>query len=165
MDREQLLDRVFEGHDEPATGYEGDMLENQVAFIKYAVDEIHSHVHNGGTFPEWFQNKFSGVHEKIKTLHAYMEGERQQQKDRKSMIAMKDVKDDYFESLENKLKEQLDVCSECGNPSWSTLGMTEDQIEEGERHGNDKIYDKCWKGYRKVPGKKAGEPGSCKKIK
>lgn len=42
--------------------------------------------------------------------------------------------------------------------------MTEEQFEEGERHGNSKIYDKCWKGYRKVPGKKAGEKGSCKKV-
>ena len=38
-----------------------------------------------------------------------------------------------------------------------------DDIEEGERHGNSKIYKKCWKGYSKVPGKTAGEPGSCKK--
>ena len=38
-----------------------------------------------------------------------------------------------------------------------------DGIEEGERHGNSKIYNKCWKGYSKVPGKKAGEAGSCKK--
>jgi hypothetical protein len=57
------------------------------------------------------------------------------------------------------------VCEECGNPSWHTLGMTEEQIEEGERHGNSKIYDKCWKGYRKVPGKSRGEKGSCVKIK
>ena len=56
------------------------------------------------------------------------------------------------------------VCEECGNQSWTTLGMTEEEIEEGERHGNSKIYDKCWKGYRKVPGKKAGEAGSCKKV-
>ena len=73
------------------------------------------------------------------------------------------------------------VCEECGNQSWTTLEMTEEEIEEacssmkkkkknesdveeGERHGNSKIYDKCWKGYRKVPGKKAGEAGSCKKV-
>ena len=36
-------------------------------------------------------------------------------------------------------------------------------IDEGEQHGNSKIYDKCWKGYRKVPGKKRGEKGSCVK--
>jgi len=30
-----------------------------------------------------------------------------------------------------------------------------------EAHGNSKIYDKCWDGYKKVPGKKRGEKGSC----
>ena len=38
-----------------------------------------------------------------------------------------------------------------------------EEIDEGEKHGNSKIYNKCWKGYRKVPGKSAGEKGSCKK--
>lgn len=32
-----------------------------------------------------------------------------------------------------------------------------------EAHGNSKVYDKCWKGYKKVPGKKRGEKGSCVK--
>lgn len=35
--------------------------------------------------------------------------------------------------------------------------------EFGEAHGNSKVYDKCWDGYRKVPGKKRGEKGSCVK--
>jgi hypothetical protein len=39
----------------------------------------------------------------------------------------------------------------------------EDLVDEGERHGNDKMYDKCWDGYKKVPGKKRGEKGSCVK--
>jgi len=33
-----------------------------------------------------------------------------------------------------------------------------------EAHGNSKIYDKCWTGFRKVPGKTRGEKGSCKEI-
>ena len=33
-----------------------------------------------------------------------------------------------------------------------------------EAHGNSKIYDKCWTGFRKVPGKARGEKGSCKEI-
>ena len=37
------------------------------------------------------------------------------------------------------------------------------EITEGERHGNDSTYDKCWTGYKKVPGKKRGEKGSCVK--
>lgn len=32
-----------------------------------------------------------------------------------------------------------------------------------EAHGNSKIYDKCWDGYKKIPGKKRGEKGSCVK--
>jgi hypothetical protein len=39
------------------------------------------------------------------------------------------------------------------------------EVDEGERHGNSKIYDKCWDGYARVPGTTRGEPGSCKKIK
>lgn len=42
-------------------------------------------------------------------------------------------------------------------------GCSFDEGEIVEAHGNDKIYDKCWKGYRKVPGKKRGEEGSCVK--
>lgn len=33
-----------------------------------------------------------------------------------------------------------------------------------EAHGNSKVYDKCWTGYKKVPGKKRGEKGSCEKV-
>ena len=36
-------------------------------------------------------------------------------------------------------------------------------VDEGEQHGNSKVYDKCWDGYKKVPGKKRGEKGSCVK--
>jgi len=104
------------------------------------------------------------------------------------------LKDKYSKAAKTKEEIELEaafeatmgqfsdtVCQECGNQSWTTLEMTEEEIEEacssmkkkkknesdveeGERHGNSKIYDKCWKGYRKVPGKKAGEAGSCKKV-
>ena len=51
------------------------------------------------------------------------------------------------------------VCEECGNQSWTTL--SEEELEEA--HGNSKEYDKCWAGYEKVPGKKRGEKGSCRR--
>lgn len=40
---------------------------------------------------------------------------------------------------------------------------TKTDNEVDEAHGNSKIYDKCWDGYKKVPGKKRGEKGSCVK--
>lgn len=45
--------------------------------------------------------------------------------------------------------------------------MYEDQqgnLKADEAHPNSKIYDKCWTGYKKVPGKKRGEAGSCEEV-
>ena len=56
------------------------------------------------------------------------------------------------------INESADVCEDCGKPSWRTMSKK----ELDEAHGNDSRYDKCWKGCRKVPGKKRGEKGSCK---
>jgi hypothetical protein len=45
-----------------------------------------------------------------------------------------------------------------------THAPEDDEDEDlDEAHGNSKVYDKCWKGYKKVPGKKRGEKGSCVK--
>lgn len=57
--------------------------------------------------------------------------------------------------------ESTDVCEKCGKESWRTL--TDEEIEEGERHGNDSMYDKCWDGYERVPGTTRGAKGSCRK--
>jgi len=136
-----------DSYDEPASDYESEMLDNQMAFIKYAADEIKDHVHKGGIFPEWFQNKLSGVHDKMKSLHAYMEGERQQAMDKKRMMSMKDAQDDYFESLERKLNESKGLCKECGKPSYTTLP------EEKQKGVDGKV---CWKGYKRMGTKKKG---------
>jgi hypothetical protein len=69
--------------------------------------------------------------------------------------------DDLLGEAENDCDETCPKsCPDCGG-----TGDPEEykKTNEGERHGNSKIYDKCWKGYRKVPGKKAGEKGSCVK--
>ena len=119
-------------YDEPASSYEAEMLDNQIAFIKYAADEIKDAVHDGGVFPEWFQNKLSGVHDKMKSLHAYMEGERQQEKEKARMIAMKDVKDDYFESLE----EKLSVVKEA-EKRWKQTSMSPE--EATKKYGKENV--------------------------
>jgi hypothetical protein len=61
----------------------------------------------------------------------------------------------------NEMKSQ--TCNECGKTMLTASEKKElAELEEGKRHGNSKIYDKCWKGCTKVAGKKRGEPGSCK---
>ena len=80
---------------------------------------------------------------------------------KKHMAAM------HAESLQDrlaaKLSESESTCKECGNTMLTAQEKKElAELAEGERHGNSKIYKKCWKGCRKVAGKKRGEPGSCK---
>lgn len=71
---------------------------------------------------------------------------------------------EYKNYLKSKLAESLPkLCESCGKERLTETEMKElAELEEGKKHGNSKIYDKCWKGCRKVAGKKRGEPGSCK---
>ena len=62
-------------------------------------------------------------------------------------------KDENGNGVPDIMESTSDVCEDCGNPNWS--------IEEA--HGNSSEYDKCWKGYSRVPGTARGEKGSCKK--
>jgi hypothetical protein len=41
------------------------------------------------------------------------------------------------------------------------IATNKDEVAEAK---SDEKYDKCWDGYKKVPGKKRGEDGSCEKI-
>jgi hypothetical protein len=65
--------------------------------------------------------------------------------------------------LEDGIVIELDETA-IGYLSENGFTFDEGEIFESEQHGNSKIYDKCWKGYKKVPGKKRGELGSCEKI-
>lgn len=65
----------------------------------------------------------------------------------------------YYCSTDKKYK-----CRTGPKQSRTTEGKTKEKdrdVDLDEAHPNSKIYDKCWTGYKKVPGKKRGEPGSC----
>lgn len=66
---------VVEDHDMPASPEEAEMAGDQAEFIKYAIEEIKNSIDNGNSFPEWYQNKLSGVYTTMKSLHAWMEGD------------------------------------------------------------------------------------------
>lgn len=57
-----------------------------------------------------------------------------------------------FESKSHPYKDSL---------AEKLKGKVDQDVEEA--HPNDSMYDKCWDGYEKVPGKKRGEKGSCRK--
>ena len=77
---------------------------------------------------------------------------------------------DYKQALAQKLAESKGVCSECGNPSWRTLGLTESELEEWDleeekKKGRD--GKACWKGYRYAGSQKKGGKivDKCVKVK
>jgi hypothetical protein len=62
----------------------------------------------------------------------------------------------YVDYLQAKLDEAKGVCAECGNPSYTTLGLSEAELDEVAGP------EKCWKGYKKAgtqkgTGKNAGK--------
>jgi hypothetical protein len=59
---------------EPASPDEKSMAMDQAKFIKYVGDEIMEYLNKNKEFPEWMQNKLSGLHEKAKGFHATMAG-------------------------------------------------------------------------------------------
>jgi len=98
--------------------------------------------------------------------NAVAEGKYKNNAQRRAVHASK-AKKGYKESLQDKLAAKLSesesTCKECGKAMLTASEKKElAELAEGERHGNSKIYKKCWKGCRKVAGKKRGEPGSCK---
>jgi hypothetical protein len=71
-----------------------------------------------------------------------------------------------FSNWDDSMKRDLEKAIKKEQPV-AKLSTMKDVVDimnlEKEAHGNSKVYDKCWKGYKKVPGKKRGEKGSCVK--
>jgi len=82
-----------------------------------------------------------------------------------SLIADKVAQTDDIEQLAEWLKFIVGKELKPRSGSDHRYVISDEDIKEAflEAHGNSKVYDKCWKGYRKVKGKKRGEKGSCVK--
>ena len=59
---------------EPASPDEKSMALDQAKFIAYTAKEIMEYLNKDEEFPEWMQNKLSGLHQKAKDMHAVMAG-------------------------------------------------------------------------------------------
>lgn len=61
--------------DMPASPDEKSMAMDQAKFISYVGKEIIEYLQEENDFPEWMQNKLSGLHEKARGLHSAMIGQ------------------------------------------------------------------------------------------
>ena len=65
---------VKEENDEPASPDEKSMAMDQAKFLAYTAKEIMEYLDKDKEFPEWMQNKLSGLHQKAKDMHSVMAG-------------------------------------------------------------------------------------------
>ena len=91
--------------DEPASPDESSMASKQAEFIQYVGREVAEHVKGGKEFPEWMQNKLSGLHEKAKDMHATL-GDHGKKKD---------VKESFDELFEEVMTEARDPSKSGGS--------------------------------------------------
>lgn len=80
------------------------MMERQLRFISYAAEEITEYLVDcdaGCVDPEeWFQNKLAHIHGQMRTLHAYIEGDRRAG----GMYEETDLNEDVMQDLEKIVK-------------------------------------------------------------
>ena len=91
--------------EEPASPDESSMASKQAEFIQYVGREVAEHVKGGKEFPEWMQNKLSGLHEKAKDMHATL-GDHGKKKD---------VKESFDELFEEVMTEARDPSKSGGS--------------------------------------------------
>jgi hypothetical protein len=101
-------------------------------------------------------------------------------KDKKAIRAKDPAMESLAEELKASLRKALEEKKSCSSKRMkakegeykndaqrkavhAAKSKKKNESDVDEAHGNSKVYDKCWDGYEKVPGKKRGEPGSCRK--
>lgn len=115
--------KVYEDAEE-----ENGMIRTQLAFIKYACDEIREYVDTGIDTEEWFQNKLARVHGDMTTLHAYMEGDKRKDGD----ITMDDMMDEGAEIEEEDMTD-----AQMKRREEIVKGMKKNQADMKKRYGDN----------------------------
>tara|TARA_Y100000389_G_C17201156_1_gene383728 strand:- start:1 stop:528 length:528 start_codon:yes stop_codon:yes gene_type:complete len=112
----------------------------------------------------WKQSKITKAADYIGSVYHAMDYDMKFSESKQAKNVLKRSKtmteESYLESMQakvaKKVSESTDVCSECGNPSYTTLGLSEDELSEVAGP------EKCWKGYKRAgtqkgTGKNAGK--------
>ena len=146
-----LLKSVKEGAHEPLNlpnEKELAMVITQLNFVCHASAEIRDILTNGGSYPEWFQNKLSGLHSTMQDLHSYILGKEAGALKEMQTEAVKTIKvgedavgtdaELHYAVVSNRKvqavgekEEMLDYCKENGGRVWKTATLAVgDLVEE-----------------------------------
>jgi hypothetical protein len=88
-----------ETHDQPAEVKE--MMVRQLHFVKYAADEIMDYLKGVNDYEGWFQNKLTGLHDQIRDLHSYIEGDKRL-RDNESDVRQESIGDPRVQPKDTK---------------------------------------------------------------
>lgn len=146
-----LLKSVKEGAHEPLNlpnEKELAMVITQLNFVCHASAEIRDILTNGGSYPEWFQNKLSGLHSTMQDLHSYILGKESGNLKEVQTEQVKTIKvgedavgtdaELHYAVVSNRKvqavgekEEMLDYCKENGGRVWKTATLqVGDLVEE-----------------------------------
>lgn len=151
-----LLKSVKEGAHEPLNlpnEKELAMVITQLNFVCHASAEIRDILNNGGSYPEWFQNKLSGLHSTMQDLHSYILGKESGNLKEVQTEQVKTIKvgedavgtdaELHYAVVSNRKvqavgekEEMLDYCKENGGRVWKTATLQVGDLVE-EAKGNE----------------------------
>lgn len=86
--------------------HEADMARAQLMRLAEYSVKLFKMIEPGDNLEGWTAAKITKASDYISSVFHYMEYEMYKETEKDRMMALKDVKDDYFESLESKLSEE-----------------------------------------------------------
>ena len=116
--------------DMPASPDEAGMAMDQAKFIGYVANEIKEYIGGNKEFPEWMQNKLTGLHEKAKDMHAVMAGKYNESVDE----GMKPdrLAPGWMLRQDPKLKAKVDANKAKNKEFKKLVGTKVDRVPKGE---------------------------------
>ena len=116
--------------DMPASPDEAGMAMDQAKFIGYVANEIKEYIGGNKEFPEWMQNKLTGLHEKAKDMHAVMAGKYNESVDE----GMKPdrLAPGWMLRQDPKLKAKVDANRAKNKEFEKSVGTKVDRVPKGE---------------------------------
>jgi len=144
-----------EGHDD-YEDHEADMARAQLMqTAEYAI-KLFKMIQPGDNLEGWTASKITKASDYLSSVFHYMEYEAYKEVEKSRMMAMKDVKDEYFDSLENKLTAVKE--------DKNNQPITEEQFDEAAGK-KDACYHKVKSRYKVWPSAYAsGALVQCRKV-
>lgn len=108
MDREDILNRVFESDDEEKHDHEADMARSQLMRTAEKAVALFKMIKPGDNLEGWTASKITKAADYLDSVHNYMSYEMLKAQEKEKMNSIMRSEDDYHSTLESKLSKEID---------------------------------------------------------